>query len=433
MGKGLLNVISSLRLTVVCLGLAIILVFVGTFAQVRLGLYVAQEDFFRSFFVYWRPEGANWKIPVLPGGWLLGMALLVNLIAAHLKRFKLSSKRIGIFLIHGGLIFLLLGQFLTEIFQIESNLRIAEGETRNFTENSRENELAVIDVSDPAHDSVVAIPESLLKKDKEIHHPKLPFTLRVKEYFPNSFPTTDTNERSAALSAAQGVGQRLFFSNTEKTAKMDDENKPAALIEVLSGQGQKSEWVVSTWLTKIPWIGVLREKLISMGDLLNRPQSFEFAGRQYQLALRPIRYYNDYSIKLIDFSHDRYKGTDTPKNFSSRIHLQNPKTGEDRDVLIYMNNPLRYAGQTYYQGSFDRFDDTVSILHVVRNPAWLTPYLSCFLVGAGLLWQFLSHLISFGRRGPTPKPQQPRQRRQSPSEPELVSAGGGSGSKRRIR
>ncbi len=420
MGKGLLNFFSSLRLTVVCLSLAIVLVFIGTFAQVRLGLYVAQEDFFRSFFVYWGPERASWKIPILPGGWLLGMVLLVNLIAAHLKRFKLSSKRIGIFLIHGGLIFLLLGQFLTELFQIESHLRIAEGETRNYTEDSRKNELAVIDVSNPAQDTVVAIPASLLKKDKEIRHAKLPFAIRVKEYFPNSFPTTNSNERSAALSADQGVGQRLFFSNAEKATKMDDEDKPAALIEISSSSGRKGDWVVSTWLTRIP-------------ELMNKPQSFEVEGRQYQLALRQIRYYNDYSIKLIDFSHDRYKGTDKPKNFSSRIHLQNLKTGEDRDVLIYMNNPLRYAGQTYYQGSFDPRDDTVSILHVVRNPAWLTPYLSCFLVGAGLLWQFLSHLISFGRRGPATKPQQPEQRRDFRSEPELASAGAGSGSKRRTR
>jgi len=31
----------------------------------------------------------------------------------------------------------------------------------------------------------------------------------------------------------------------------------------------------------------------------------------------------------------------------------------------------------------------------VRNPSWLTPYLSCALVGAGLLVQFLSHLLGF--------------------------------------
>ena len=37
--------------------------------------------------------------------------------------------------------------------------------------------------------------------------------------------------------------------------------------------------------------------------------------------------------------------------------------------------------------------DTVSILQVVRNPAWLTPYLSCALVAVGLAVQFLMHLV----------------------------------------
>jgi len=70
---------------------------------------------------------------------------------------------------------------------------------------------------------------------------------------------------------------------------------------------------------------------------------------------------------------------------------------EDREVLIYMNNPLRYAGETFYQASFDP-DDHGSVLQVVRNPTWLTPYFSCVLVATGLLIQFLSHLIPFLKR-----------------------------------
>jgi len=32
---------------------------------------------------------------------------------------------------------------------------------------------------------------------------------------------------------------------------------------------------------------------------------------------------------------------------------------------------------------------------VVRNPGWLTPYVGCAMVGAGLLIQFLYHLAGF--------------------------------------
>ena len=41
---------TSLRLTVVLLALGTVLVFWGTLAQVDLGLYKAQNDFFKSFF-----------------------------------------------------------------------------------------------------------------------------------------------------------------------------------------------------------------------------------------------------------------------------------------------------------------------------------------------------------------------------------------------
>ena len=62
-----------------------------------------------------------------------------------------------------------------------------------------------------------------------------------------------------------------------------------------------------------------------------------------------------------------------------------------------MNNPLRYQGETFYQASYDP-DDGGSILQVVHNPSWLTPYLACVMVAFGLTWQFLSHLIPFLKR-----------------------------------
>jgi cytochrome c biogenesis protein ResB len=126
-----------------------------------------------------------------------------------------------------------------------------------------------------------------------------------------------------------------------------------------------------------------------------QPQQFSYRGHTYGLALRPERFYTPFSIELRKFSHDIYRGTDIPKNFSSRVRLQRPDTGEDREVLIYMNNPLRYAGETYYHSGFDDVDPRVTILQVVHNPSWLTPYFSCILVAAGLIVQFLTHLIGF--------------------------------------
>jgi hypothetical protein len=64
-----------------------------------------------------------------------------------------------------------------------------------------------------------------------------------------------------------------------------------------------------------------------------------------------------------------------------------------------MNDPLRYGGLAFYQYQMtkDEFDRSPgqSILQVVHNPSWLAPYIGCFVVALGMLWQFLHHLIGF--------------------------------------
>jgi hypothetical protein len=387
---------SSLRLTVVCLGLALALVFAGTLAQVHLGLYEVQSRFFRSFFVYWTPSGTGLKIPVLPGGWLIGWVLLVNLLSAHIRRFRFSRRYIGILLIHTGLILLLAGQFMSEIFQVESQMRLEVGGSKNYAEDSRRNELAVIDVTRPDRDDVVGIPQADIEKGGDIRAPGLPFVVRVKKFMANSSPAGPMSGEGEKLKAADGIGQRLFFVAEPSVTRMDNEDKPAALVEIVTDKGSIGTWTVSTWLTKHPWVSILQEQV---GGLLqvavDAPQTFSTGGHTYQLALRPVRYYKPYTIKLLQFKHDIYVGTDIPKNFSSLIHLRDPGRGENRDVKIYMNSPLRYRGDSYYQASFEA-GDQVSILQVVHNPASITPYVACSLIGLGLTVQFLIGI--FGKK-----------------------------------
>jgi hypothetical protein len=359
---------------------------------------VVQSEFFRSFFIYWTPGGSHWNIPVFPGGWSIGLVLMVNLLAAHIQRFHFSRRKIGLLLVHAGLILLLAGFFLSEVFRIESQMRLELGESKNYAEDSRRNELVVLDVSNPDHDDVVAIPQSVLEQGGEIRPPGLPFALRIKRYLPNSLPAGPMSGGGEKLKAGNGIGQRLLFTAAPLAGRMDDENKPAALIEVASGKQIIGDWTVSTWLTKRPWCMSLNEQFGALlGVPIDGPQSFTWAGRNYEIALRPVRYYKPYTITLMEFKHDVYAGTDIPSNFSSRIHLNDPTRGEDRDVLIRMNSPLRYGGESYYQASFEP-GDKVSILQVVHNPAAVIPYVACSLMGIGLLAQFLTHLFGFARK-----------------------------------
>jgi ABC-type transport system involved in cytochrome c biogenesis permease subunit len=395
--------LTSLRLTVVSLSAAVVLVFAGTLAQVDLGLYETQVRFFRSLFVIWTPAGTDLKIPVWPGGWLVGMVLLANLIAAHFKRFHLTWKKAGILLVHFGLIALLVGQFLTELMQVESFMVIRNGESKIFSEDGRKNELAVVDITDSREDKVVAIPESLVGAKGEVKLSQLPFTIRVKEFFVNSVPVSPKKEvPGRKIAASKEFANHLHFHEKPASRSMNSENMPSALVEVIAEGRVLGEWGVSTWLTKHGYKEKTREFLHGLRNgrgtvsvsQLDEAQRFTFAGRSYVISLRPVRYYKPYSIDLIKFTHARYKGTDIPKDFSSHIRIRNPGLREDREALIYMNNPLRYGGETYYQGGF-LDQDSGTILQVVRNPAWLTPYLACVVVGAGLLVQFSMRFFLF--------------------------------------
>ena len=113
--------------------------------------------------------------------------------------------------------------------------------------------------------------------------------------------------------------------------------------------------------------------------------------------MRQRRFYKQFALTLLDFAHDRYAGTDIPKNFSSRVRLLDFERNENREVVISMNDPLRYRGFTFYQSGFDNNDKT-TILQVVKNPAMLLPYIACGLVALGLVVQFSMHLFGFVRK-----------------------------------
>src|ERR1700739_5175518 len=92
--------LTSLKLTVFCFACAMILVFLGTLDQVNIGVYEAENRYFKSFFLYFTLPGTTLKIPWFPSGYLVGGVLLMNLIAAHLARFKFSLKRASILFRH---------------------------------------------------------------------------------------------------------------------------------------------------------------------------------------------------------------------------------------------------------------------------------------------------------------------------------------------
>ena len=380
-----LDFVSSLKLTIVCLSAALVLVFVGTLAQVHYGTHVVQERYFQSMWIWWPAESRGFRIPVFPGGHLLGAVLLVNLAAAHLRRFRLSWRNAGIHLIHGGLIVMLAGGLFTDLFSVESQMKISQGETRNYSEDARLRELVIIDKRNSTADQVTAISEVRLRKGGSLELSNLPFRLVIQRYFENSqlrklAPAEIKNNRAVD----NGFGSHVSIGEIPQATAVDGHDVKSAIIQlVATGVGGESASVPpGTWL-------------VSEG--IEEAQTFSCAGGTWEIAIRPVRYYKPYSLTLEKFTHERYPGTNIPKNFSSQIALDDPSRSEHRNVLIYMNHPFRYGGETYYQAGFGP-DDQSTILQVVRNPSFVAPYIGCVVIGFGLLFQFSIHFVGFTRR-----------------------------------
>ena len=417
----LVKFFTSLRLTVVLLAFGIVLVFVGTVAQADEGLYNAQTRYFKQFVVGlslhpFQLTGISMfghKIPlVLPGGYLIGTLLLINLVAAHIYRFQLTTKKIGIQIAHAGVILLLVGQLTTDLLSHETQIHLTEGETKSYFVSPQNYELAFTTSADANTDEEIVIPLRLLARGGEVNNDKLPFVIRVKSFWKNSEPVfrAPMMQNGPPLTT-NGIGAGFDFRQIAETKKMDDKNIPTALIEIVGPNGSSGAWVVSGWAADEGLIEALEssyaqqlgpEMAKNITGRLVQPQSVEAGGKKFTFSLRPERVFSQFSLTLLKATHSVYRGTDIPKDFRSRVRLRNPQTGENREVEIYMNSPLRYAGLTFYQYQMDAGDMAreagrvpSSVLQVVRNPSWLTPYVGCFLVGAGLVIQFMMHLVEF--------------------------------------
>lgn len=383
--RRLLEVLSSLKLTVTCLSAAMALVFVGTLAQVDGGLHEVQKRYFQSLLVSWPHGDGSGGFPVFPGGHLIIIVLLANLLTAHIRRFRWTSAKVGIHLIHGGLVVMLLGVLLTDFLAVESTMALTPGQSKDYAEDQQSCELALVETSGKDFDTVTTIPQSLLESGGGISAPSLPFRVVVKSYYRNArFVEPGRPGSDGKPAASSGIGSRTAVVRVNPATAMNERNIQAAVIAIEPLQEDKvakdaKEQPGGSWLVVNDTVG---------------PQSFSFGGKTWSLFLRPTRHPLHFRLTLRSFTHDLYPGTQIPKNFASRVLLDDPAYRENREVAISMNRPLRYRGVTIYQSGFLP-GDSGTILQVVRNPGFIAPYLGCLLVAAGMLWQFAHHFLGF--------------------------------------
>jgi len=392
--------LADLRITLTLLSLSMVLIFVATLEQVRVGIRGAQAEFFESLYGIWHYPEQFWggellnPLPLpIPGGYLLGGLLILNLIAAFITRFQWTGKKMGIQLIHLGIIMLLVGQLATQAMQEESRMQINKGESKSFLERFHGVELAFIDVTNPDTELVVALPQDLLEHGTTHYSKDLPFKVRILEFGPNcEFNALPPAKQPSGLTAQvnRGVIQTVNLEILPKSEDFSSEgmNFGYVIFELLDGSESMGTWAAISHPAGNHWWAQINPK---MGDLAFQPIRQD--GRLWGVTLRPEREYLPYSIELLGIANEFYQGTEIPFNFESEILLKT-EGDQSRRALVYMNTPLRHAGKTFYQYQMNKSAD-YTVFQVVRNPSWLVPYIACILVSLGLLWQFSFHLARF--------------------------------------
>jgi hypothetical protein len=376
----LFRALGSLRLTVFLLAASVILVFFGTLDQVKIGIRAAQEIYFESLLAFWHyPEtwpmgkALSW-IPVpVPGGYLVGPLLAINLVFSHIRHFKFKWRLLGISVIHIGVLMLLVGQLMTNLLQKEDYMWLDEGAKANFVRSFHQDELYVNRHKPDGTMGVFSYPYEDLREGQVIRPAQFPFELHVKRVFVNAaIQSGGSVEGRSREGVTRGLGAQFNLGVQDRESFHSDDQRDvrSAVVEVVQDGESAGTWLVSN---------VFEERFPE--------QEFSLGNEHYDIGLRYKKTYLPFTMTLLEFNHDRYPGTNIPRNFSSKVRVEHAQTDESQEVMIFMNNPLRYEGFTFYQASFAK-QDTASMFQVVRNPGWLMPYIACTLVSIGLLYQF---------------------------------------------
>lgn len=373
----LLKVMASLYWTVACLILLFILTLWGTIAQVQSGLYLAQERYFESF--YFLIFGF---IP-FPGAQLVMWVLFFNVVSAALIRFVYSWKRVGILIIHGGLILFLVSGYILLHCSEDSHLTLKEGESSNVSTAFHTWEIAVWEEGEETQTNTIerditSVDIAKIIKDSPVVFGRHGISLRLKDYCRNC---TAYHLKGAAkrIINASGINKLEPVSLEVEPEK----NTPGAIFEV------------STSSTKPFDILLYGEESL--------PTQITIGDKKFNIILRLKHYPLPFTLKLMDFIMDKHPGTDTARSFKSQVVI-NPNEAW-REKLISMNNPLRYKNYTFYQSSYsisDRGSES-STLAVVKNKGRVMPYISTFVTVFGLIVHFI--MVALNTKKPRNSPE----------------------------
>jgi hypothetical protein len=354
-------------ITLVCLLILFALIFFGTLYQTNHGLFEAQKLYFGYGIVL---VGGFFPLPasslVL---WVLSVQLAV-MMTVHLP-WRLN--KIGLWVAHGGIMALLIGGFVTQMMAVESQLTLAEGETGHFTTAYHEHELAFWRAEGDTN-RVFSYDDVALKAGRQLELTPYKASIKIQSYYQNSDAFTSRATKGPVFVNGSGIG----FLEQRKPELEVTQNAPGVIFTLTES-------------------GKADREVLLYGQELN-PLILTLDGKKVFAQLRLKHYPLGFSLHLTDFVKNVHPGTDVPSSFESYAELT--EAGSARPVKVWMNNPLRHAGYTFFQASYAQAKGMAekSTFAVVTNPGRMMPYISSLVVFGGLLLHFLIKLIPFVRR-----------------------------------
>ncbi|MDA1164099.1 MAG: cytochrome c biogenesis protein CcsA [Planctomycetota bacterium] len=392
-----------------------------------------------------------------------GCGASVIMLAGCMMLFR---KRAGVVLLHAGVGLMMLNEVVVDTAHVETQMRINEGESVNFSDDIRGFELAFVNRSREDFNDEIVIPKSMVvvagqsetAEGKVLSNAEMPFNVEIVQFLQNSNPLerrqirievaatlgvppfqisgaeklSDLNADSAKVDAvfdslATTLGTEFSPALRKRLSTVDevvnyvfDEHNPAStgpgedmiVSEVRPGAGTDSGGAVDLTAAYVRVIDKATGKELGtfltgvFFELVKRsewaPNRVVVDGQTWDVYLRFKRHYKPYTVQLKDVSKTDYVGTSTPRDYRSVVRIVEPKAGEDFEQHIWMNNPLRYAGETFYQSNYGPPDPVTqkesTTLAVVSNTGWMIPYVSCMIVATGMLAHFWIVMVRFLRR-----------------------------------
>jgi len=148
----------------------------------------------------------------------------------------------------------------------------------------------------------------------------------------------------------QEMSASVVMKAEQVDPKMEQTGKNAFIFTISSGEKPVS---LTLWESD--------GKYISNGTVAS-------GGKTVELSYGSVVTELPFTIKLNDFTLERYPGSNSPSGYKSDVVLTDKSAGTTKPFLIFMNNILKYKGYRFFQSSFDK-DEKGTVLSVNHDRA----------------------------------------------------------------